>query len=71
MQITFYNPVRSSFEYSSRLTCPGSMGPPLCLAELEREAGGLQAPRLVWGDTGEGRQAAGSICIFSIWSIML
>ncbi|PRW05751.1 WD repeat-containing on Y chromosome-like [Chlorella sorokiniana] len=47
--ITFYDPVRSSFEYSSRLTCPGTMGPPQCLAELQREAG---APLgLLWGDT--------------------
>lgn len=56
-QLTFYDPVRSTFEYSGRYTCPGAMGPPLCLAELAREEGagpgGLPGPpRLVWGDTG-------------------
>lgn len=51
-QITFYDPVRSSFELSSRLTCPGTMGPPQCLAELQREAGA--PPGLLWGDTGAG-----------------
>lgn len=52
LQFTFYEPVRSTFEYSSRLACPGTMGPPLCLTELQREAGGNGTPRLVWGDTG-------------------
>jgi hypothetical protein len=53
--MTFYDPVRPGcgYEYSGRLSCPGTMGPPLCLAELQQEAGGgPQAPRLVWGDTG-------------------
>ena len=54
MQLTYYDPVRSStYEYSSRFSCPGSMGPPLCLAELQRDAGAApHSPRLVWGDTG-------------------
>lgn len=35
------------------------MGPPQCLAELERQEGQAGAPpRLVWGDTGEHGGAA-------------
>ncbi|KAL4440619.1 hypothetical protein ABPG75_003620 [Micractinium tetrahymenae] len=49
--LTFYEPVRSSFEFSARMSCPGTMGPPLCLAELQRDMGGGGVPRLVWGDT--------------------
>lgn len=68
-QITFYDPVRSTFELSSRLTCPGTMGPPQCLAELQREA--EAPPGLLWGDTGEsscgrglaGLRGAGAHCL--------
>ncbi|KAL4852837.1 WD repeat-containing protein 64 [Chlorella vulgaris] len=51
--ITFYDVMRSGYEYSGRLTCPGSLGPPLCLATLRRggAGGGHAPPRLVWGDT--------------------
>lgn len=54
-QITFYDVMRSGYEYSGRLTCPGSLGPPLCLATLRRggPGGGHAPPGLVWGDTGE------------------
>lgn len=58
LQMTFFDPVRTTWEYCSRLACPGSMGPPLCLAQLQRDGGvGVPPPRLVWGDTGawEGR----------------
>lgn len=52
VQLTWYEPSRSGFEFSARLSCPGILGPPLCLAELERDVVGGGAPRLVWGDTG-------------------
>lgn len=60
VQLTFYQPTRSGFEFSARLSCPGTMGPPLCLAELERDMIGGGPPRLVWGDTGERRLPFGS-----------
>lgn len=58
LQIIFYKAVRTGFDYVGRLTCPGTLGPPLCLDQLQPGAAGGPS-RLVWGDTGErGRGGA-------------
>ncbi|KAL4420053.1 hypothetical protein ABPG77_007492 [Micractinium sp. CCAP 211/92] len=49
--LTWYESARTGFEFSARLSCPGAMGAPLCLAELQRNVVEGGAPRLVWGDT--------------------
>lgn len=52
-QLSFFDPGRSGFDPAGALACTGAMGPPQCLAELERAEGQAgAAPRLVWGDTG-------------------
>eukprot|EP00887_Chlorella_sp_A99_P002238 scaffold10.g2238.t1 len=55
--ISFYDAARGSLELCSRVSCPGQLGPPLCLAQLGpaslQALGGRQAP-LAWGDTQGG-----------------
>ena len=56
LQISFYDVGRSGLELCCRLSCPGQLGPPLCLTQLH-DTDGLVArgpgrqPPLAWGDT--------------------
>lgn len=62
-QLSFFDPARGGFDPAGSLACTGALGPPQCLAELERPAGQAgAAPRLVWGDTGEGGRLSGWGC---------